>query len=62
MPLSEHNNSVLSLTVEWSGSYQFDDVLKGFNDGGIPSLYDGIDYGLYQIYGNHILIGSGTLR
>ncbi len=61
MPQSEHDNSVLSLTVEWSGPNQLDDILNGFNDGGTPPLYDGHDYGLYQIYGKHILTGSDTL-
>ena len=61
MPHSEGDNSVLSLTVEWVGPNQLDAILKGFNDGGMPPLYDGHDYGLYQIYGRHILAGSDTL-
>jgi hypothetical protein len=31
------------------------------NDDGGPPAYDGEDYGLYQIYGKHILCGPGTL-
>lgn len=31
------------------------------NDGGLPPTYDGEDYGLYQIYGQHILCGPDAL-
>lgn len=31
------------------------------NQRGCPSDYSGRDYGLYQIYGKHILCGSNTL-
>lgn len=47
--------------MDWSGSYDYDEVIRRFNDGGRPPLYAGADYGLYQIYGKHILSGSNAL-
>lgn len=62
-PVSEHADSGPDLTIalDWSGPYDWGEVIKRFNDGGAPPLYDGPDYGLYQIYGKHILNGSNTL-
>src|SRR2546428_8743247 len=61
--MSEQNliNSLVTLTVTWSGPFQLDEVIKDFNDGGKSPSYEGPDYGLYQIYGKHILAGSDTL-
>jgi hypothetical protein len=36
-------------------------VISEFNAEGTPPDYDGEDYGLYQIYGRHILCGPDTL-
>jgi hypothetical protein len=54
-------NLAVALTVTWSGPFELNQVLKNFNDAGRPPLYDGADYGLYQIYGKHILTGPDTL-
>lgn len=54
-------NSVVTLAINWFGLFQVGQVLTRFNDGGRPPLYDGPDYGLYQIYGKHILTGPDTL-
>jgi len=51
----------LELTVMWDGPFSRDEVIGRFNDEGKPPDYDGADYGLYQIYGRHILCGADTL-
>lgn len=51
----------LQLTVIWSGPFTRESVISGFADAGRAPDYDGEDYGLYQIYGKHILCGSDTL-
>lgn len=51
----------LQLEVLWSGPFTIETVISEFNDGGAPPEYGGQDYGLYQIYGRHILCGSDTL-
>ncbi|HXA15584.1 MAG TPA: hypothetical protein VN380_01225 [Thermoanaerobaculia bacterium] len=53
--------STLQLMVIWSGPFTRESVISGFTDGGRSPEYDGEDYGLYQIYGKHILCGSDTL-
>lgn len=53
--------SALELEVIWSGPFSWEDVIARFNDGGRVPDYDGEDYGLYQIYGRHLLCGSDTL-
>ena len=53
--------TILELSIEWSGPYSITQVRKEFNRGGSPPEYNGPDYGLYQIYGRHILGGDGTL-
>jgi hypothetical protein len=52
---------MLKIIVTWSGPFAASDVVEQFNDEGAPADYDGPDYGLYQIYGRHILSGPGTL-
>jgi hypothetical protein len=61
MPEKNLINSLVTLTVTWSGPFQLDEVIKDFNDGRKSPSYEGPDYGLYQIYGKHILAGSDTL-
>ena len=61
MPPDELNDVAMTLAVSWAGPFQLEEILKRFNDGGTPPLYDGPDYGLYQIYGKHILGGPDTL-
>lgn len=53
--------SDLKLEIEWSGPYNLDKAIESLNDAGEPPEYDGEDYGVYQIYGQHILSGPGTL-
>lgn len=54
-------SNALLLTVNWSGPYSWQEIIQRFDDGGKPPLYGGPDYGLYQIYGHHILSGQDTL-
>lgn len=51
----------LEITVTWTGPFTVDEVAARFNDEGEPPGYDGPDYGLYQVYGRHILCGANTL-
>ena len=51
----------LKLTINWEGPYSLSDVILKMIDGGRPPHYDGEDYGIYQIYGRHILNGDDTL-
>lgn len=46
---------MLRLPIEWSGPYSRQEVIRDFNDWGTPPDWDGEDYGLYQIYGRHVL-------
>lgn len=43
------------ITIEWEGPFTLDHVINKCDDGGEHPHYDGKDYGLYQIYGRHIL-------
>jgi len=43
-----------SVTIEWEGSFSLDYVIDKLNDGEN-------DYGLYQIYGTHIVYGANSL-
>lgn len=48
--------------IEWEGPFSANYVIKKKNDSGDKSDdYTGSDYGLYQIYGKHILCGKDTL-
>jgi hypothetical protein len=49
------------ITIEWDGPYKTEEVIKKKNDAGNGPLWDGADYGIYQIYGDHILSGKNTL-
>jgi len=51
----------LQLDITWKGPHTLSEVIEEMTDGGKPPDYDGEDYGIYQIYGNHILIGSNAL-
>jgi hypothetical protein len=49
-------------TFEWSGPFTRDEVIERMRHAGTAPLYDdGEDYGLYQIYGTHILFGPESL-
>ena len=52
---------VYEIQIEWQGPFSVEEVIKKMDDEGVPPDYDGEDYGLYQIYGTHILCGQNTL-
>jgi hypothetical protein len=43
------------IKIEWEGPFSINKVIKDRVDGGKKPDWDGEDYGLYQIYGKHIL-------
>lgn len=49
------------IRIEWEGPYSLEEVITKMVDGGKNPDWDGNDYGLYQIYGRHILSGKNTL-
>jgi len=49
------------IRIEWSGSFSLESVIEKMNNAGSLPDYEGEDYGLYQIYGKHILCGPDTL-
>jgi hypothetical protein len=49
------------IKITWEGPFEFEEVITKLTDEGEPPDYDGDDYGLYQIYGEHILCGKNTL-
>ena len=46
---------MLELPITWGGPYSPARAVAELNDGGLAPAYEGEDYGLYQIYGRHIL-------
>lgn len=51
----------LTLPIQWSGPFTPIKIIERFSGGGYPPDYNGDDYGLYQIYGKHILAGPDSL-
>jgi len=51
----------LEIKIEWEGPFKVDDVINRMDRAGEHPLWDGEDYGLYQIYGEHTLCGKNTL-
>jgi hypothetical protein len=51
---------MLQLSISWQGPFTSRQVQR-FNDGGVAPDYEGEDYGLYQIYGRHVLGGRDAL-
>ena len=49
------------IRIVWEGPFRIQEVVRKKSDGGCHPKYDGEDYGLYQIYGKHILSGPETL-
>ncbi len=50
------------IEINWEGPLSVETIIKKMNDGGSRSNnYSGKDYGLYQIYGYHILCRHNTL-
>jgi hypothetical protein len=52
---------ILTLSIDWEGPVSSTGVISRMIDEGKAPEYGGHDYGLYQIYGRHILSGPGTL-
>lgn len=52
---------IITFHITWSGPYTAKQVIGDFHDAGRPPAYNGADYGLYQIYGKHILGGADAL-
>lgn len=48
-------DALLKLSISWDGPYRPREVVKTFTDWGDAPGYAGEDYGLYQIYGRHVL-------
>src|SRR6476659_7916655 len=59
--LREMKMVTTTLNFIWDGPFKPEQVISQRKDGGKPPDYDGSDYGLYQIYGQHIIGGSGAL-
>lgn len=53
--------AVLHLPVLWSGPHTWDTVIRTMDDAGRAPDDAGEDYGLYPIYGRHILAGEHAL-
>lgn len=49
------------IKIEWDGPFKVAEVIDKMNKAGEAPLWDGDDYGLYQIYGEHTLCGKNTL-
>lgn len=49
------------IRITWDGPFNLDYVIERINDIGKAPDYEGKDYGLYQIYGDHILCGPDAL-
>ena len=58
MPTRKPEPKVLKLRIDWAGPFTPGHVVAKYADGGSPPRYEGTDYGLYQIYGNHIVAGK----
>jgi len=51
----------LDITITWEGPFSTQEVIKLKKDYGVSPDWAGNDYGLYQIYGRHILCGKKAL-
>ncbi len=49
------------IKIEWDGPFKVGEVIEKMNRAGDAPLWDGEDYGLYQIYGEHTLCGKNAL-
>ena len=50
-------NDIVAIIIQWEGPFSTEEVIEKLRDGGQAPDYGGEDYGLYQIYGSHILYG-----
>ena len=49
------------LTFTWEGPFKPTEIISRLTDAGTAPDYDGNDYGLYQMYGRHIIAGRDAL-
>ena len=49
------------IVIDWKGPFSLNRIIEEMDDGGQSPTWDGEDYGLYQIYGRHVLYGKETL-
>ncbi|MCG2713436.1 MAG: hypothetical protein L6308_01130 [Candidatus Omnitrophica bacterium] len=49
------------IEINWEGFLNIEEVIRGKNSAGREPDWLGRDYGVYQIYGHHILCGDDTL-
>lgn len=49
------------LTFTWEGPFKATEIISQLTDAGTAPTYDGSDYGVYQIYGRHIIGGRDAL-
>lgn len=60
--LEEDSMSEYEIKIDWSGPHSLTEVIETMNDGGSEANgWVGKDYGLYQIYGRHILYERNAL-
>ncbi len=52
---------VYGIKIIWDGPFKLDTVIQTKKNGGKPPDWDGDDYGIYQIYGKHVIYGTNTL-
>ena len=53
--------AITTLAFNWEGPFKPGQVISQLTDAGKPPDYDGNDYGLYQIYGRHLISGPDAL-
>lgn len=62
MKVIKNRLKIYKIKIEWEGPLSLDQIIRGKTDGGNElNNWEGKDYGLYQIYGKHILYGQNTL-
>ena len=49
------------IEIDWEGSLNIEEVIRSKNSAGSEPAWLGSDYGVYQIYGHHILCRDDTL-
>lgn len=60
-PTGASNDIEIEIAIDWDGPHTIEYVIEEKNDAGESPKFWGNDYGLYQIYGRHILYGKDTL-
>jgi len=58
--LLEDTMTTYKINIVWDGPFKIAEIEK-YNQGGSAPKWDGEDYGVYQIYGKHILCGEDAL-